>query len=83
MAAAAAHQWRDALGRPREGIHSYRLFDIAVVDVIMTIAASVAIARAFDWNLCLVTLAAFALGVSVHRAMGVNTALNVRIFGNV
>lgn len=31
-----ACQYRDSLGKVGEGIHSYRIFDIAIVDVVLT-----------------------------------------------
>ena len=30
-------QYSDILGKPNEGLHSYRIFNLPVVDVIMTI----------------------------------------------
>jgi hypothetical protein len=30
-------QYKDILGKPGKGIHSYRIFNIAIVDVLLTI----------------------------------------------
>ena len=30
-------KFKDSLGKPREGVHSYRIFDIAILDVLGTI----------------------------------------------
>jgi hypothetical protein len=33
-------KYKNSLGIPNEGVHSYRLFGVAIVDVIMTIIAA-------------------------------------------
>ena len=33
-------KYKDALGKPEKGIHSYRFMNIAIIDVIMTIIAA-------------------------------------------
>ena len=77
------HPWRDALGRPGEGIHSYRFLGIAAVDAIMTIAAAVGVAWYMGWNIPYTIVGMFVLGAIVHRAFGVNTAANVFLFGKI
>ena len=39
-------KYKDALGKPKTGIHSYRIFNIAIADVIMTIIAALIISFA-------------------------------------
>lgn len=36
-------QYKDLLGEPRKGVHSIRIFDFAVVDILLTIVAAVII----------------------------------------
>jgi fatty acid desaturase len=74
---------RDALGKPREGVHSIRLFDIAVVDVVLTIIAAFLISRWTRWSFLLTLAGFFLLGIAVHRALRVNTKINVAIFGQL
>lgn len=74
---------RDAFGAPGQGIHKYRLGGIAVVDLVLTLVASVLISLFFGWNLVIVIICALLAGVAVHRALGVNTALNVKLFGQI
>lgn len=33
-------KYKDILGRPNEGVHSFRIFNIAIVDVLLTILAA-------------------------------------------
>jgi hypothetical protein len=37
-------------GKPNEGVHQYRIFDIAIVDTISTIAAAYLISRFFKYE---------------------------------
>jgi hypothetical protein len=74
---------RDAFGAPGQGIHKYRFAGIAVVDLVLTLVASALISMAFKWNPVVVTACALLAGVTVHRILGVNTALNVKLFGQI
>ena len=40
-------KYKNALGKPKEGIHKYRIFNIAIVDLILTIILSVVISKIF------------------------------------
>ena len=40
-------QYKDILGKPGKGIHSYRVFGLAIADVIMTLIAAYVIAYMF------------------------------------
>jgi hypothetical protein len=78
----AACQYKDLFGRPREGAHAYRLFDVAVVDVVATIVVAFIIARVFGfvfWK-SLVTL--FLLGIISHRIFCVETTVDKLIFSD-
>ena len=41
-------KYKNALGEPKKGIHSYRLFGVAIVDVIMTILGAYLISNFFN-----------------------------------
>ena len=43
-------KYKNALGKPGKGVHSFRIFGIAIVDVILTILAAYLIARFFKFN---------------------------------
>ncbi len=76
-------RYKDIFGRPKEGAHAYRIFDIAVVDVTATVAVAYIIARFFGfvfWK-SLVTL--FLIGIISHRAFCVRTTVDKWVFPNV
>ena len=59
----AACQYKDLFGRPKEGAHAYRLFDVAVVDVVATIVVAFIIARVFGFVFWKSLVALFLLGI--------------------
>lgn len=76
-------RYKDIFGRPKEGAHAYRIFDIAVVDVTATVVVAYIIARFFGfvfWK-SLVTL--FLIGIISHRAFCVRTTVDKWLFPNV
>jgi hypothetical protein len=42
--------YKDIFGKPGEGGHAYRIFDIAIVDVIFTIIGGYMIANLLNWS---------------------------------
>ena len=65
-------------GEPGEGIHKHYC-GVAVADVAMTGAAAVVISRLTNKSFPLVFAALIALGIGVHAALGVPTALNKKL----
>lgn len=76
-------KYSESLGIPNEGVHSYRLFDVAIVDVIMTIVASGFISFVFKFNFIIILILLFVLGIILHRLFCVNTTINKLIFGKI
>jgi hypothetical protein len=76
-------QYKDIFGRPREGAHAYRLFDIAVVDVAATVVLAFIIARVFGLSFWKSLVACFLIGVISHRAFCVRTTVDKWVFPNV
>jgi hypothetical protein len=75
--------FKDIFGRPREGAHAYRVFDIAIVDVAATVVVAYLIARIFGlafWK-SLVTL--FIVGIISHRAFCVRTTVDKWLFSTI
>jgi di/tricarboxylate transporter len=67
-------QYKDTFGKVGEGIHSYRISNVAVVDLGLTAVTSYAIAKSFDWNFLTTFLGTLALGETAHYAIGVETS---------
>jgi len=67
-------------GEPNTGIHSYRLFDIAIVDVLLTILAGYLIAKVFKISLFVTLVGLFVTGIIIHRVLGVRTKIDRLLF---
>ena len=75
-------QYKDILGVPREGIHSIRVYDYAIMDFIMTFVGACIIAYFFKINVFLVFLYLFILGEYLHILFCVDTKF-LSIFFNL
>ena len=73
-------KYKNALGEPRKGIHSYRLFGIAITDVIMTILASYLISYFFKISFTYTMIIFFGLGIFLHHIFCVKTTVDKFIF---
>ncbi len=76
-------RYKDIFGRPREGAHAYRLFDIAVVDVAATVVVAFIIARLFGLSFWKSLVVLFIIGIISHRAFCVRTTVDKWVFPNV
>jgi hypothetical protein len=76
-------RYKDIFGRPREGAHAYRFFDIAVVDVTATVLLAFVISRAFGISFWKSLVALFIIGIIAHRAFCVRTTVDKWVFPNV
>jgi hypothetical protein len=68
-------QYKDALGVPDTGIHSYRLFGVAIVDVLFTVIGAVLIAYFFRLSYVWTTVALFLIGTGFHKLFCVQTTV--------
>ena len=73
-------EFKDILGKPGEGLHSYRLFDIAIIDVLLTILLAFLISYIFNFSFLIVLLILFLLGMILHRLFCVRTTIDKLLF---
>ncbi len=73
--------YRHILGKEGEGLHSYRIFNIAIIDVLFTLIGAFIISYLFNYNYFIVLIFLFILGIILHRVFCVNTTINKLIFG--
>jgi len=76
-------EYSTIFGKPNEGIHSYRIFDLAIMDIIFTIIGVFIISIIFKLNFLRTLIITFILGIILHRLFCVNTKINTMIFGIV
>ena len=72
---------KDLLGQIRKGVHSYRIFDIAIIDVLMTIAGAYLIHYFFPkYDFIIILIGLFLLGIFLHRLFCVRTTVDRFLF---
>lgn len=69
----ALGSYSEIFGKPREGTHSLRLFDVAIIDVISTIILGFFLSFFMEWNLWIVILFLFILAEILHLIFCVRT----------
>jgi hypothetical protein len=75
------HKYKDIIGKPGEGAHSYRFLGFAVVDTVTVIIVALLVAWYFKWNVWYTLAAFFISGVLIHRLFGVRSTVDKLIFG--
>jgi len=73
-------RYKDIFGKPGEGVHKYRLFNIAIVDTVLTIIAAWFIARWLNKSFWIVLIVLLIIGIIVHRLFCVKTTLTNYVF---
>lgn len=73
-------KYKDALGVPGKGIHSYRIFNIAIADVIMTIIGAYILSLTFKTPFLYTLIALFVLGIILHKIFCVRTTIDKFLF---
>jgi ABC-type spermidine/putrescine transport system permease subunit I len=73
-------KYKDLFGKPHAGLRKYRIFDIAILDVVVTVICAYAIAWFFKWTFWKVLAIVFISGIFVHRLFSVRTGLDKKLF---
>ena len=75
-------EYKDLFGKPGEGFHQSRLFGLAANDLLGTIAFIIIFSLTTGYNLLVVALLTFLLGIVMHRLFCVDTTIDRTIFGS-
>ncbi len=75
-------KYKDILGKPGEGLHSYRVFNIAIVDVLFTVLLAKFIQYYImeGTDFLLILICCFILGIILHRIFCVRTTIDKLLF---
>jgi hypothetical protein len=74
-------QYKDIFGLSRKGIHSYRLFDLAAVDMLATLIMAYLIGFLSKWNTGNIFIFLIIMSVFIHKIFCVETTLTNLVFG--
>lgn len=73
-------KYKDALGKLNEGIHKYRIYNIAIADIVLTIIGAFIISLIFKLNFWTTLIILFLLGIILHRIFCVRTTIDKILF---
>jgi len=74
-------KYKNALGEPNKGVHSYRFLGVAIFDVVATIVGAFFISRALNQRFDYVLIILFVLGIFLHYLFCVETTIGKLLFG--
>ena len=75
-------EYSEIFGKIGEGVHSYRVFDVAIIDVVMTMIGAYFLQKTFlkKYEYYEVSLGLFLLGILMHRLFCVRTTIDKLLF---
>jgi len=75
-------KYKNMFGAPNTGVHSYRLFNVAIVDLAMTVIGAYIISVLIKKPFFNTFLVVFVIGIILHRMYCVRTTLDKLLFPN-
>jgi hypothetical protein len=76
-------KYKDLFGKPKTGIHKYRIYDFAILDILVTIIVAYGISWYLDTPFLLTLGLFFIFGIFVHRIFCVRTTVDKIVFPNI
>jgi len=73
-------KYKDSLGKPNEGVHKYKIFNISIVDVLLTIFVAFIISFFSKINFFIILILLFIAGIILHRIFCVRTTVDKLLF---
>ena len=75
-------KYKDILGKPGKGLHSYRVCNIAIVDLLLTILLAKFIQYYIleECNIWVILIFTFIVGIILHRIFCVRTTIDKLLF---
>ena len=73
-------KYKDIFGNSGQGIHSYRLFGIAIIDVLMTVMLAFIIKYFTKYSFLYILITLFILGIFLHHLFCVKTTIDKLLF---
>jgi hypothetical protein len=75
-------KYKDLFGKLGTGIHSYRIFNIAYLDILVTIVVAYGLSKLFRTPFLYTLIAFLILGIIIHRLLCVRTTVDKLLFPN-
>lgn len=75
--------YKNLFGSLGTGIHSYRIYNIAYLDVLVTVIGAFILSRILRTPFLYTLIMFFILGIIIHRLLCVRTTIDKLLFPNV
>lgn len=75
-------KYKNALGEPKKGVHSYRFLGVSIMDVLMTLIGAAIISYFSGYSFFYLAVFLFILGIALHRLFCVRTTIDKALFPN-
>jgi hypothetical protein len=73
-------KYTSIFGLPNTGLHSYRIFNLAIVDVVLTIIGAYLISVVIHVNFPITLIICFIIGILAHQLFCVRTTIDKWLF---
>lgn len=73
-------KFKDIFGKPNEGLHSFKIFNIAIVDLLLTLVLAYVISKKYKVCIYKTFIALFILSIILHRLFCVRTTIDKLLF---
>ena len=73
-------KYANVFGEPGFGIHSYRVFNIAIADLLMTIVFAYFVSKYYNYDFIKVFILLLLVGIIFHRIFCVRTTIDKLLF---
>lgn len=76
-------KYQNMLGKVNTGVHSIRFYNIAIIDVLLTIISAYILYLFYpNYNFFVILACLFILGIGLHRLFCVRTTVDKLLFPN-
>ena len=75
--------YKNLFGKLGTGIHSYRIYDIAYLDIMVTVIGAFILSRILRTPFLYTLIVFFIFGIIIHRLLCVRTTVDKFLFPNV
>jgi hypothetical protein len=75
-------KYKDLFGKLGTGIHSYRIYNIAYLDILVTVVVAYGLSKLFGTPFLYTLIAFIILGILIHRLLCVRTTIDKLLFPN-
>jgi hypothetical protein len=73
-------KYANVFGEPSTGVHSYRVFNIAIIDLLIAIVFAYFVSKYYNYDFIKVLILVLLVGIILHRIFCVRTTVDRLLF---